>query len=68
MSVQPKPPSGFNDYLMNKRTYHLAGNCYGQAANAQNPPPTNLHKQLKILFIEQEKERQNLRIQVCLFN
>lgn len=67
-SIQPKLPPGFNDYLMNKRTYHLAGNGYGQASNAQSSPPTNLHEQLKMLFIEQEKERQKLRIQVCLCN
>merc|ERR1712142_194267 len=24
--VQPKPPQGFKDYLMNKKTYHLEGN------------------------------------------
>lgn len=52
---------------MNKRTYRLADNCYGQVANAQIPP-TNLHKQLKMLFIEQEEERQKLRKQVCLCN
>jgi len=64
-SVQPKPPYGFENYLMNKRTYVLDGNYKNHEANTQTPPPVNLHKQLKKLFDEQEKERQKLRVQVC---
>jgi len=63
--VQPKPPSGFEDYFMNKRTYILDGTYKSRVLNAQIPPPTNLHQQLKKLFVEQEKERQKLRLQVC---
>ncbi|XP_022177003.1 ankyrin repeat domain-containing protein 11-like isoform X2 [Myzus persicae] len=61
--VKPKPPSGFKDYLMNKRTYILAGNCNSRVVNTQSPMPANLHKQLKKLFIEQDKERQRLHVQ-----
>lgn len=66
--VQPKPPSGFNDYLMNKRTYILAGNPNNHVVHKQTPPPANLHKQLIKLFVEQEKERQKLRVQVCFLS
>lgn len=64
-SVQPKPPSGFENYLMNRRTYVLDNNYKSHEVNTQTPPPANLHKQLKKLFDEQEKERQKLRVQVC---
>ena len=63
--VKPKPPSGFKDYLMNKCTYILAGNYNSRIVNTQTPSPANLHEQLKKLFVEQEKERQRLRVQVC---
>jgi hypothetical protein len=63
--VQPKPPSGFKDYLMNRCTYVLAGNSNSRVVNTQTPSPANLHEQLKKLFVEQEKERQRLRVQVC---
>ncbi|KAL4090828.1 hypothetical protein QTP88_025598 [Uroleucon formosanum] len=61
--VQPKPPSGFKDYLMNRCTYVLAGNSNSRVVNTQTPSPANLHEQLKKLFVEQEKERQRLRVQ-----
>ncbi|XP_050521953.1 ankyrin repeat domain-containing protein 11 isoform X2 [Daktulosphaira vitifoliae] len=61
--VQPKPPSGFKDYLMNRCTYVLANNSNSRVVNIQTPSPANLHEQLKKLFVEQEKERQRLRIQ-----
>lgn len=61
--VQPKPPSGFKDYLMNRCTYVLAGNSNSRVVNTQTPSPANLHEQLKNLFVEQEKERQRLRVQ-----
>ncbi|XP_001947275.1 ankyrin repeat domain-containing protein 12-like [Acyrthosiphon pisum] len=61
--VKPKPPSGFKDYLMNKRTYVLAGNYNSRIVNTQNSTPANLHKQLIKLFVEQEKERQRLHLQ-----
>merc|ERR1712083_1054032 len=42
--VQPKPPQGFKDYLMNKKTYHLQGNT-GKDSRIQPipkiaPPPS----------------------------
>ncbi|XP_008181925.2 ankyrin repeat domain-containing protein 12-like [Acyrthosiphon pisum] len=61
--VQPKPPSGFEDYLMNRRTYVLDGNYRSRVVNTQTPTPANLHKHLKNMFVEQEKERQKLRVQ-----
>ncbi|CAI6376352.1 unnamed protein product [Macrosiphum euphorbiae] len=60
--VQPKPPFGFEDYLMNRRTYILDSNYKNRVVHTQTPTPTNLHKHLKSLFVEQEKERQNLRV------
>ncbi|CAI6374721.1 unnamed protein product [Macrosiphum euphorbiae] len=60
--VKPKPPSGFKDYLMNKRTYLLSGNYNSRIVNTQNSTPANLHKQLLNLFVEQEKERQKLHL------
>lgn len=65
-AVHPKPPSGFKDYLLNKRTYVLAGNSKGSIVKTQTPPPANLHEQLKKLFVEQENERQKLSTQVFL--
>ncbi|XP_060519189.1 ankyrin repeat domain-containing protein 11 isoform X2 [Cylas formicarius] len=58
--VQPKPPQGFKDYLMNRCTYVLAGT----APTSPNVTyPANLPAQLKDLFMEQEKERYKLRMQ-----
>jgi len=51
---------------MNRCTYVLAGNSNSRVVNTQTPSPANLHEQLKKLFVEQEKERQRLRVQVCL--
>jgi len=62
--VQPKPPSGFEDYLMNRRTYVLDGNYKSRMVNTQSPIPANLPEHLKNLFVEQERERQKLRMQV----
>ncbi|KYM94672.1 Ankyrin repeat domain-containing protein 12 [Cyphomyrmex costatus] len=57
--VQPKPPQGFKDYLMNRCTYVLAGNAKEPNVN----PPVGLHGAMKDLYIEQEKERYRLRMQ-----
>ncbi|KAL0100821.1 hypothetical protein PUN28_019301 [Cardiocondyla obscurior] len=57
--VQPKPPQGFKDYLMNRCTYVLASNAKEPNIN----PPVNLHGSMKDLYIEQEKERYRLRMQ-----
>ncbi|XP_023244960.1 uncharacterized transmembrane protein DDB_G0289901 [Copidosoma floridanum] len=58
--VQPKPPQGFKDYLMNRCTYVLAG-------NANKEPtinfPVNLPAQMKDLYVQQEQVRHRLRMQ-----
>ncbi|KAI4485359.1 hypothetical protein M0804_006864 [Polistes exclamans] len=58
--VQPKPPQGFKDYLMNRCTYVLAGNVNNEP-NVN--PPVSLQSLMKDLYIEQEKERYRLRMQ-----
>lgn len=58
--VQPKPPQGFKDYLLNRRTYVLAGKT-PMESNAGFP--INLSSQLRDLFIQQEKERHKLKMQ-----
>ncbi|XP_019765671.1 ankyrin repeat domain-containing protein 11 isoform X4 [Dendroctonus ponderosae] len=58
--VQPKPPQGFKDYLMNRCTYVLANTA--PTTPTINYPPS-LPGQLKELFAEQEKERYRLRMQ-----
>lgn len=58
--VQPKPPQGFKDYLMNRGTYALAGKTpMDPALNI----PANLTAQMKELFAGQEKERHKLKMQ-----
>nr|CAD7571608.1 unnamed protein product [Timema californicum] len=61
--VQPKPPQGFKDYLMNKCTYVLAGNASSRMSVPQILPPASLPDLMKGLFVEQEKERYRLRMQ-----
>ncbi|XP_021932382.1 flocculation protein FLO11-like isoform X2 [Zootermopsis nevadensis] len=61
--VQPKPPQGFKDYLMNRCTYVLAGNASSRMSVPIVSPPQNLQGAMKDLFIEQEKERYRLRMQ-----
>ncbi|XP_011500098.1 PREDICTED: dentin sialophosphoprotein [Ceratosolen solmsi marchali] len=58
--VQPKPPQGFKDYLMNRCTYVLAGNA-NKEPNIN--PPVNLLTPMKDLYVDQEKERYRLRMQ-----
>ncbi|VEN48775.1 unnamed protein product [Callosobruchus maculatus] len=58
--VQPKPPQGFKDYLMNRCTYVLAGTA--PTSPNVNYPQT-LPAQMKDLFTDQEKERYRLRTQ-----
>ncbi|XP_011311574.1 dentin sialophosphoprotein isoform X2 [Fopius arisanus] len=58
--VQPKPPQGFKDYLMNRCTYVLAGNA-NKEPNVN--PPGSLQGSMKDLYVEQEKERYRLRMQ-----
>ena len=63
--VQPKPPQGFKDYLMNKKTYHLEGNT-GKDSRIQPiakiAPPPSLEGALKSLFPAQENARYKLRM------
>lgn len=61
--VQPKPPQGFKDYLMNRCTYVLAGNTGTRLPVQQVAPPASLQGPIKDLFVEQEKERFRLRTQ-----
>lgn len=58
--VQPKPPQGFKDYLLNRRSYVLAGKTPSEPIFSV---PTNVAAQMKDLFAQQEKERHKLRLQ-----
>jgi len=63
--VQPKPPQGFKDYLINKKTYHLEGNTGKDARIQPIPkiaPPPSLEGALRDLFLAQENERYKLRM------
>jgi len=64
MPVQPKPPQGFKDYLMNRCTYALAGkpNSYRNTNTPQPSPPSLTHPGLVELFNKQEKQRGNLKL------
>jgi len=63
--VQPKPPHGFRDYLMNKKTYHLQGNTGKDSRIQPIPkiaPPPSLDGPFRELFLTQENERYKLRM------
>ena len=61
-TVQPKPPEGFKDYLMNKKTYLLQGNANERLRSMPMvQPPSSLKGPLRELFVDQEKERFKLR-------
>lgn len=63
--VQPKPPHGFRDYLMNKKTYHLQGNTGKDSRIQPIPkiaPPPSLDGPFRELFLVQENERYKLRM------
>ncbi|KAK7069322.1 ankyrin repeat [Halocaridina rubra] len=60
--VQPKPPEGFKDYLMNRCSYVLAGNASSRLS-MPTPPPNSLSQILKDLYKTQEQERYHLRLQ-----
>lgn len=63
--VQPKPPQGFKDYLMNKKTYHLQGNTGKDSRIQPIPkiaPPPSLEGPLRELFLAQEDDRYKLRM------
>lgn len=58
--VQPKPPQGFKDYLMNRKSYILAGKTSAEP-NSQ-PPASVVQQQLKDLYLTQDKERHRLKM------
>ncbi|XP_051174316.1 uncharacterized transmembrane protein DDB_G0289901 isoform X3 [Leptopilina boulardi] len=58
--VQPKPPQGFKDYLMNRCTYVLAGN---RETKPNVNIPAGLIQSMKDLYVDQEKYRHRLRMQ-----
>lgn len=66
LPVQPKPPQGFKDYLMNRCTYVIAGNAASRLSVPVVSPPPSLLPPMRDLFADQEKERYKLRMQVLL--
>ncbi|XP_044734202.1 ankyrin repeat domain-containing protein 12 isoform X2 [Chrysoperla carnea] len=58
--VQPKPPQGFKDYLMNRCSYVLARNAPPQPTVV---PPATVPGAMRDIYVEQEKERYKLRMQ-----
>ena len=61
--VQPKPPEGFKDYLMNRKTYLLQQNAAERLRSLPMiQPPHSLDGPLRQLFKEQEQERYKLRM------
>lgn len=60
--MQPKPPQGFNDYLMNRKTYILAGKKPSEPPLSQAPPSVS-HQALKDLYVTQDRERHRLKMQ-----
>lgn len=58
-SVEPRPLKGIEDYLMSRRTYLLHGKSCTEP-NIIIPPL--LPPQMKELFVEQEKERNKLKL------
>merc|ERR1739846_21938 len=62
--VQPKPPQGFKDYLMNRKTYLLQENARERLRCIQKilPPPSLGEGPIRELFKEQEQERYELRM------
>ena len=56
--VQPKPPQGFRDYLMVRKTYLLQDNAQERLRSIPKiQPPPSLDGPLRQLFIEQENAR-----------
>ena len=61
--VQPKPPQGFKDYLMNRKTYLLHDNAHERLRSIPMiQPPQSLDGPLRDLFKSQEEERYKLRM------
>lgn len=62
-TIQPTPPHGFKDYLMNKCSYILQGNSASRLSVPMMTPPQSLCPALRDLFLELEKQRYRLRLQ-----
>ncbi|XP_037935934.1 ankyrin repeat domain-containing protein 12 [Teleopsis dalmanni] len=54
--VKARPPQGFNEYLLSKRTYLLSENAETKAIDT----PTFVPPKMKEIFVIQEKERREL--------
>lgn len=65
--IQPKPPQGFKDYLMNRCTYTLAGNSIPRLKRRNAEPPEGIPEGIRDLHQEQEAERYSLRMQVLTY-
>jgi len=62
--VHPKPPQGYRDYLMNRKTYLLQDNAAERLRSMpmiQPPPSLAAGSAMRELFVEQEKARYQLR-------
>lgn len=59
--VQPKPPQGFKDYLMNRKSYILAGKTSADPPKTQ-PPVSVSQQSLKDLYVTQDRERHRLKM------
>lgn len=58
-----KPPEGFKDYLMIRKTYLLQGNAHERLRSIPMiQPPHSLEGPLRDLFKQQEEERYKLRL------
>lgn len=57
--IQPRPPQGFAEYLLNRRSYLLAKNHTPEVVHTI---PKNLPPQMVDLFTSQEKERHKLKL------
>lgn len=61
--VQPKPPQGFKDYLMNRKSYILAGKTPQPAeGTGREAPASVVAQQLRDLYGVQERERHRLKM------
>ncbi len=59
----PKPPEGYKDYLMNRKSYLLEENAEERLKLIPKlEPPPSLQGPLRDLFVDQENERYKLRI------
>ncbi|KAL5281753.1 ANKRD12 family protein [Megaselia abdita] len=59
LPIQPKPPQGFDDYLMNRKTYLLASRA--PAEDIQIPSDIVVNE-MKELYTTQERERVKLKL------